>query len=345
MGSLIEKSQNNTKRDRVRGLFLGTAIGDALGMPAETWSKKQIAEKYGVIKTYLGGHPHKWNDGTTWIHEDAREAGTWTDDTQLFLAIAKAIIDKGKIDLPSIASRHVEAMVHSIKGWGKSTRDSVANLAAGASWKDSATGTGVGNGVCMKIAPLGVFWAVKPTVYKQAMEDAANLAMMTHKTSIAVSSGLAHAGGICRILLDDHGMFSQSHFIRAVTVGSQLGEKYLPETIKEDRLTQRLEQLVDARTWDDDKIIENYGAGACYCFHSLPFTYAFFLRNPHSIESLYSVIGAGGDTDSNGSMLGGLLGAVNGTSIFPQNLVDGLHQKDEVLQVADQFCDKLGITE
>jgi hypothetical protein len=66
-------------------------------------------------------------------------------------------------------------------------------------------------------------------------------------------------------------------------------------------------------------------------------TYAFFLKNPSSIDSLYDCVSAGGDTDSNGSMLAGLLGALHGTGIFPQHLVDGLVEKEEVLAIADQF--------
>lgn len=38
-------------------------------------------------------------------------------------------------------------------------------------------------------------------------------------------------------------------------------------------------------------------------------------------------------------MLGGLLGALHGSAIFPQLLIDGLVARDEILAVADQFCD------
>ena len=260
------------------------------------------------------------------------------------LAIAQAIIDKGKINLPAIASRHVEAMATSTKGWGYTTKDSVANLGKGVSWKESATGTGVGNGVCMKIAPAGIYFSVKGGKFSDAVDAVANISMMTHRTSIGVSSGLAHAMGVCRVLNDEPGLFSPSHFINAVVTAATLGMSYMPETLT-DNIAERLALLPEARGWDDDTLIEKFGGGACYVYHSLPFTYSFFLRDPHSIDSLYSVVSAGGDTDSNGSMLAGLLGAVNGTSIFPRQLVDGLVGKDEILVVADQFCDKLGVTE
>lgn len=64
------------------------------------------------------------------------------------------------------------------------------------------------------------------------------------------------------------------------------------------------------------------------------------MRNPNSIESLYDCVSAGGDTDTNGSMLASLLGALHGQSIFPKHLVDGLKNKDEILDLADQFYEK-----
>lgn len=65
----------------------------------------------------------------------------------------------------------------------------------------------------------------------------------------------------------------------------------------------------------------------------------FFLRKPHSIEALYDVISAGGDTDTNGSMVGALLGALNGPNIFPDHLIEGLDQEKEIMLVANRFYD------
>jgi ADP-ribosylglycohydrolase len=36
----------HVSRDRIAGMFLGSAIGDALYMPVETWTPKQIADKF-----------------------------------------------------------------------------------------------------------------------------------------------------------------------------------------------------------------------------------------------------------------------------------------------------------
>ena len=98
--------------------------------------------------------------------------------------------------------------------------------------------------------------------------------------------------------------------------------------------------------WDDESIdvtAEKFGKLSCYCYDSVPGSHAFFLQNPRSIHSLYNVVNAGGDTDSTGSMVGSLLGAYNGVSIFPQKLIDGLDKKDEIIALAEKLCDKIGI--
>ena len=38
-------------RDKIRGCFLGTAIGDALGKPVECETPARIAEKFGRVET------------------------------------------------------------------------------------------------------------------------------------------------------------------------------------------------------------------------------------------------------------------------------------------------------
>jgi ADP-ribosylglycohydrolase len=66
----------------------------------------------------------------------------------------------------------------------------------------------------------------------------------------------------------------------------------------------------------------------------------FYVHNPLSIDALFDVASAGQDADSNASMIGALLGALHGTVIFPAHLVDGLRDREAVLEVADQFQEK-----
>ena len=117
------------------------------------------------------------------------------------------------------------------------------------------------------------------------------------------------------------------------------GRRYLSETITTDDLGDRLGLLERHEEYTPARIINEF-RGSPYAYESLPFTFMFFVRNPLSIDALFDVVSAGMDTDTNASMIGALLGALHGTSIFPAHLVDGLLDREAVVEVADQFFER-----
>src|SRR6185369_13209552 len=67
--------------DRARAAFIGMAIGDALGATVEFLTVPEILSKYGVFKEIIGGG---------WLR---LKPGQVTDDTQMALCIARAIVE------------------------------------------------------------------------------------------------------------------------------------------------------------------------------------------------------------------------------------------------------------
>ena len=65
--------------DKKLGLFLGLAIGDALGAPLE-FQKAREPDNY--LTRYTTGGPHNVS------------VGEWTDDTSMALALATSLIEK-----------------------------------------------------------------------------------------------------------------------------------------------------------------------------------------------------------------------------------------------------------
>ena len=333
-------------KDKVLGMFFGIAIGDALGMPVETFSAEKIATTYGRVTDYKIPDGHKWFNG--------QPAGMITDDTQLTLAVAEGLIE-ADLDMDAQAKHHVAALKETDSGWGRTTRDSVRRIANGSHWSESGIGSeGLGNGVAMKVAPVGARWSLakrKPEDFKKLTEvnplngEAAffqfieSLNAMTHRTSLSNSATFA------QILAVDYcfscKQFDIEEFEDVVVHASSFGSYLFEETLTDDNITNRLSTLFyNHSDYNAEKLIADFGGGSCYVYNSLPFTYGFLLQNPNSIESLYDVVNAGGDTDSNGSMLGALLGALHGIDIFPRSLIEGLLQKDRVFDVANRFAEK-----
>ena len=76
--------------DKSIGMFLGLAIGDALGAPLEF---KEASPPDSILKKYATGGAHNVS------------IGEWTDDTSMALAIAKSLIEKETFDADDIMQK------------------------------------------------------------------------------------------------------------------------------------------------------------------------------------------------------------------------------------------------
>lgn len=333
-------------RDRVIAMFLLGAIGDALGCPVETESEEEIARR-GRITDYLDPKGHKWYD--RWCK------GHWSDDTQLTLPIAESLAIYKRIYMEDLAARHLLASHETMVGWGGSTREATARLQSGIHWSAAGTtafsGTkrGKGNGVAMKVAPIGAWiFATRgkdPNAIYRLKEAVRNVAIMTHATDMAIASALAQVAAIQACL---SGAWCRE-FADRVTLAAAVGERsigLLRDHDETDILSERLGKLrmfEHCGKLSNAKIREFFGDGSLYVYESLPVAYAIFLGNVRSIETLYDAVAFGGDTDTVASIVGTLLGALNGTKIIPEHLLNGLWRRERIFDVANKFCDAFGI--
>lgn len=319
-------------KDKVRGMFLGIAIGDALGMPFES-KPYEVTSKVKKRENYRSG---RW-----------KKKGSWTDDTQLTLAVAKAIFDARGFNMDAIAAQHVTAYKTTVAGWGSTTREACKRLESGITWKESGDfqgneRRGLGNGVPMKIGPVAAYYALTKNI-ADFTKNLVDFTAMTHQTSIAVSSCFAHTIALMECLAQTPETFDTKDFLRKIVRASEVGRSFYPESIKDD-LTDRLKGLLPLYEnpkllYDDEHLVKEYGGGSCYVYNSLPFSYALFIRSPFKIQSMIDAAYAGGDADTNASLIGGLLGALGGENIFPAHLKDELDQSEGILKLTDAFVE------
>lgn len=326
--------------DRITGMFFGIAIGDALFMPVEDFSADKIAWEFGKITDYQKPRNHKW-------FKD-KLAGTWTDNTALTLVTAESLTACGKIDIDDLAKRHLMTWKkEGDPGFGSTTRDALKRLEAGVHWSlsgipdKSKSGRGTGNAMPMKIAPVAAF-SLSPICNYDYSTDIINYAFITHRTRIAAESALIHVAAIRHCLNISSHKFLKRRFIKDVIDSVTPLNFIMNPEIESDSLTNRISSLADLplEKIENGDISKLFGNGSTYVYDSLPFSYSFFLKNPFSIETLYNVGNAGGDTDTNSSIVGGMLGALNGMSIFPAHLVSGLKEKHKIEKLATGFYNK-----
>jgi ADP-ribosyl-[dinitrogen reductase] hydrolase len=282
--------------DRITGTLIGTALGDALGLPAEGMSARAIARRFGRVERFhlLG------------------RTGFVSDDTEQAALVAQSLAQH-----PEDVAHCVRAFRRSLLGWfcrmpwgiGWATLRSCARIGLGLSPSGVAS---AGNGAAMRAAILGTFFDDRADL-RESFGRA--LAEVTHRDARAVEGALYVAELAAACARSPKGAAPET-CVESARQG-----------IRSDPLRDALDRAHDLamRGTSTQAATEACGTSG-FILYSVPFATFIFLRfADDSLGALSEVISAGGDTDSNGAIVGAWLGALHGDSAFPANLVAGIH--------------------
>lgn len=282
--------------DRLSGVLLGTALGDALGLACEGMSAKAITRRFGVVDRFrmLG------------------RTGFVSDDTEQSALIAQSLAR-----FPDDVDACVRDFQRALLGWfarlpwgvGKATIRSCVRIGLGL----SPTGVNsAGNGSAMRAAVIGVFFQDRP-VERERFGRA--LAEVTHRDPRAVDGALfvAETAAVCagsspvasrlQMLGAARGVVDDRELAAAIDRGLKLTE-------------QGSETLEAARVCGTSGFVVHTLAFASFCFAR---------HGDDPMRALTEAIGAGGDADSIAAILGAWLGALHGASALPASLLDQIH--------------------
>ena len=144
-----------TTASRARGALYGLAIGDALGMPTQMLSRREIVERWGEVLTGFEpappGHPIA----------AGLPAGAVTDDTEQAVLLGRLLVKGHGVVAPH---QLAEALVSwerdmaargSLDLLGPSTKRAIAAVLSGVP-AELACASGDTNGAAMRIAPVGI---------------------------------------------------------------------------------------------------------------------------------------------------------------------------------------------
>lgn len=292
---LTEPSASPTaesRLDRLSGVLLGTALGDALGLPAEGMSARAIARRFGRVDRFhlLGA------------------TGFVSDDTEQAALVAQSLVRR-----PDDADACASAFRRSLLGWflrlpfgvGLGTVKACARIALGL--RPSGV-MSAGNGAAMRAAVIGVHFADRPAdrlVFGRAIAE------VTHRDPRAVEGALfvAELAAACANADPDAPRDRLFHEARRVVTAEELGQAL-------DRAAAK------AQAQATPDALPTSG----HVVHSVPFAlYAFLCDQGPPRDALARVIGAGGDADTNAAILGSWLGALHGESRLPAGLISKIH--------------------
>jgi ADP-ribosylglycohydrolase len=169
----------------------GLAIGDALGMPTQMLSRRQITQRWGPVLTGFEpappGHPIA----------AGMPAGAVTDDTEQAVLLGRLLLS-GPVDPRELAAALVSwerdmAARGSLDLLGPSTRRALDAVLAGTPPEEAGV-SGDTNGAAMRITPVGV--KVAPGDPKTLVDAVQAASLVTHNTSVALAGAAAVAAAV-----------------------------------------------------------------------------------------------------------------------------------------------------
>lgn len=169
--------------DRVEGLLLGLAIGDALGNTTEGQSPGERRDAHGEIRDYM---PNR--------HADHRSVGLPSDDTQLAFWTLEHLLEHGQIVPDRLAELFARRRIFGI---GQTVRAFRAALNGGQPWYRAAQRS-AGNGALMRIAPVIVPHLLGPS--SELWADAILAAAITHNDPSSIAACVSFVGLLGEVL-------------------------------------------------------------------------------------------------------------------------------------------------
>ncbi len=301
--------------DRVVGCLLGTAVGDALGLPFEGLSRRR-----GVR---LVGSPDR--------HRFLWGRGMISDDTEHTCLVAASFLAAGD-DL----DRYERELARRLRWWllgapagvGLATLRATLRLWLGFSPARSGVRS-AGNGPAMRSAILGAL-----------CDDRERLRAYVHRNSRLTHTDPRAEQGALAVALAAH-LAARTDDITHAGFVRQFTELAGPSATEMRRLLENVADSVDeGRTTlaHADAMGLSRGVTGFVC-HTVPICIHAWLSHPGDYRSaVESVIRCGGDADTTAAITGGIVGAAVGRAGIPDEWVAGIREWPRTVAWMEQLA-------
>jgi ADP-ribosyl-[dinitrogen reductase] hydrolase len=289
---------------KLQGCLVGGAIGDAVGSFYEGRANVKAIE-FDVLNGI-------------------------TDDTQLTLATCEAIISSRSVSAESISNKMLEWYNKGkLSGLGSSTLKALRDLQVGAHWGLSGRSGeyAAGNGAAMRIAPLAFFVDIEKE--KTLIRDVCNI---THKNDEAYSGCLSILYALHFIVTDR--WESGQHLLDLII-------PQIPDTSVRDNLL-KLQENPSLSISEAARLVGTSG----HVIESVPFSIfaAQKIKERNFEDILSEIILCGGDTDTNASLAGQIMGTFIGLPGFSAKALatfSKIKEDNYILQVGFELAKML----
>jgi ADP-ribosyl-[dinitrogen reductase] hydrolase len=267
-------------QNRARGCALGAAVGDALGMPLEFAPRRPVDQ---LVRDMEPGR---------------LSAGTFTDDTEMALALADSLLAHRPLDPTDLAQRFAGWLQAGPDDVGNHTRNVLSRFADGQPWAEAVDAVqgqkpdSAGNGSVMRCWPVA----------------------------------LAHGDDLDRLLADSALQSRVTHPHPECKAGSAFVNAtiyyLLQGTSREDAVAQALDAVdmpaplrtvIEQAPTRSREALQNSG----WVRHTLESAVWGLLTTDTFEDALVQVVNLGNDADTAGAVVGALAGAAYGIDAIP----------------------------
>lgn len=280
--------------ERARACLLGLALGDALGATTEFMTPVEIRMKFKVHRKIRGGG---------WL---GLKPGQVTDDTEMSLALARALLERGDWNLQAVAEQFLAWMRARPVDIGATVRRGINRYRRSGELQTPYNDWDAGNGAVMRMAPVAIITLGDD---KALVRCALEQARLTH------NHPLSDAGCLC-----------VGRMVQAALLGA---DRF--------RLHQLTRELVAKHPIF--RFNNYHGHASGYVVETLQTVFHYLFTTGSFEECLIGVVNQGGDADTTGAIAGMIAGAFYGPGALPTAWLRRLDRKvrEEVEDTAERL--------
>ncbi|HEV2692567.1 MAG TPA: ADP-ribosylglycohydrolase family protein [Verrucomicrobiae bacterium] len=313
---MTRPASNTELSERFAGLLLGTAVGDALGLPAEGISRSRSRRM--------------WQG--RWRHRFFFGRGMISDDTEHTLFVAQALLAH-----PDDVDAFQRCLAWKLRLWllgvpagiGLATLRSILKLWLGFSPKRSGVAS-AGNGPAMRSAIIGLYFADDP---QRRLAFVLASTRLTHTDQRAETAAIAVA---------EAAAWAMNQNVPVTEL-----PKHLPALEGADGWVEIRGKMAAALTaqmsvQDFAGFLGLQHGVTGYAYHTVPVAlYAAFRHGDDFRQALESALNCGGDTDTVGAIVGAVAGAKLGRQGVPADLISGICEWPRSMSVMERIAVRL----
>ena len=268
--------------NHARAAYLGLAIGDALGVTTEFMTPGEIKSKHKLHRKIIGGG---------WLY---LKPGQVTDDTEMSLALGKALLLTGQWNLKGIADNFVAWMKGKPVDIGATCRRGIRDYTLKGQLEVPYNEWDAGNGAAMRMAPIALFTLGDTSLLQ---EYAVSQAHLTHNHALSDAA--------------------------CVVIGRMVQQGILGTD--RHKLHETTRELV--AEYPSFRFNNYKGNASPYVVDTLQTVFHYLFSTASFEECLIGVVNQGGDADTTGAIAGMIAGAFYGLESIPVRWLKKLNKE------------------